>query len=250
MGNSHHLGNNVIRMKINVNQVLKRDAEKQKEVKPMPVVIIKKTVSAVAKRILAETPPEVKQKVADYANKVVQNATKKDMILKSLWQEISDIKTARGKLSTRTAYLVTEVAQTLMKESAATAQSFMDGELPMPEIREHYEKIQALSNQATAVWDKIQYVEQYGKLPVAPEAAPPVLKEDSPEASIIHHEIRRLDDRIHKTKKKLSGKVPKNPSRTAVWKEKLAMDEIQRDELKRKLKNLQYGARAERTGGA
>lgn len=236
-------------MKINVNQVLKRDAEKQKEVKPMPVVIIKgKTASAVAKRILAETPPEVKQKVKDYATKVVQNATEKDMILKALWQEISDIKTARGKLSTRTAYLVTEVAQLLMAESPATAQSFMDGDLPMPAIKEHYDKIHELTDQATAVWDKIQYVEQYGKLPVAPEAAPPVLEEESPEASSIHHQIRRLDDRIHKTKKKLSGKVPKNPSRTAVWKEKLAMDEIQRDELKRKLKNLQYGARAERTG--
>lgn len=238
-------------MKINVNQVLKRDAEKKQEVKPLPKVKVVTPGSArgsrspIAKKILEDTPQEVRQKVKDHATKV---ATEKDMILKDLWEEISAIKTQRGKLSTRTAYLVTEVAQNLMKESRATAQSFMAGELPMPEIAEHYAKIQALTDQATPVWDKIQYVEQYGKLPAAVETAPPPLEEDSPEASVIHHQIRRLDDRIHKTKKKLAGKVPKNPSRVATWKEKLAMDEIQRDELKRKLKNLQYGARAERAG--
>lgn len=248
-------------MKINVNQVLKRDAEKKQEVKPLPKVkVITRrsepgTRSEVARKILEKTPPEVKQKVKDYANKVAQDAnkmapesTEKDMILRALWEEISAIKTERGKLSTRTAYLVAEVAEKLMKESPATARSFMAGELPMPEIQEHYNKIEALTDQATAVWDKIKYVEQYGKLPVDPETPAPVLAEDSPEASIIHHQIRRLDDRIHKTKKKLSGKVPKNPSRLATWKEKLAMDEIQRDELKRKLKNVQYGARAERAG--
>lgn len=241
-------------MKINVNQVLKRDAEKKQEVKPLPKVVVTTrrsepgTRSPIAKTILGETPSEVKQKVADYATKVVQNATEKEMILKGLWEDISALKTARGQLSTRTAYLVTEVAQKLMAESPATAQSFMDGDLPMPEIKEHYDRIEVLTDQATAVWDKIQYVEQYGKLPVAPETPAPVLEEDSPEASVIHHQIRRLDDRIHKTKKKLSGKVPKNPSRLAIWKEKLAMDEIQRDEMKRKLKNVQYGARAERAG--
>lgn len=235
-------------MKINVNQVLKRDAEKKQEVKPLPKVVVMGRRSAtgprstVVQKILEETPPEVKKAVREYGDSVV-----KDSLLKGLWQEMSDIKTARGKLSTRTAYLVAEVAQKLMNESPATAQSFMNGDLPMPEIKEHYAKIQALTDQAIAVFDKIQYVEQYGKLPVPAEIPAPVLDEDSPEASVLHHQIRRLDDRIHKTKKKLAGKVPKNPSRLAMWKQKVAMDEAQRDELKRKLKNLQYGARAERT---
>jgi hypothetical protein len=238
-------------MKINIAQVLKREAEKKLEVKPLPKVVVIAprsapiTRSTIAQKILTETPPEMRQKVREYGDNVA-----KESILKGLWEEISTLKTARGKLATRTAYLVTEVAQKLMKESEATAQSFMSGDLPMPEIQEHYAKIQALTDQATAVWDRIQYVEQYGKLPVAPEAPVAVLEEESPEASSLHHHIRRLDDRIHKTKKKLAGRVPKNPSRLATWKEKLAMDEIQRDELKRKLKNLQYGARAERTGGA
>lgn len=236
-------------MKINVDQVLKREAEKKLELKPLPKVIVTTRRSAtpppgqLARKILAETPPEVRSQVREYADDVV-----KDSILKGLWQEISAIKSERGKLSTRTAYLVAEVGQKLLKESPATARSFMSGDLPMPEIAEHYGKIQALTDKAIAVWDQIRYVEQYGKLPVAPETPAPALEEDSPEASVLHHQIRRLDDRIHKTRKKLAGKLPKNPSRTAMWKEKLAMDEIQRDELKRKLKNVQYGARAERTG--
>lgn len=236
-------------MKINISQAIRRDQEKRAEVKSPPKVVAVAgrrsatgTRSPITAKILEETPPEVKQAIKLYGDNLV-----KDSLLKGLWQEISDIKTARGKLSTRTAYLVTEVAQKLMADSPATAQSFMDGDLPMPEIQEHYARIEALTDQATAVWDKIKYVEQYGKLPVPPETPAPVLEEDSPEASVIHHQIRRLDDRIHKTRKKLTGKVPKNPSRLALWKEKLAMDEIQRDELKRKLKNVQYGARAERT---
>lgn len=235
-------------MKINVNQVLKLAAEKKLEVKPPPKVVLAPRRSApghripIVQKILEETPPEVKRAVARYGDNVV-----KESILKGLWQEISAIKTERGKLSTHTAYLVTEVAQQLMNESPATAKSFMAGELPMPEISEHYAKIQALTDKAIAVWDRIQYVEQYGKLPVNPVIAAPVLDEESPEASVLYHQIRRLDDRIHKTKKKLAGKMPKNPSRVAIWKEKIAMDEIQRDELKRKLKNVQYGARAERT---
>lgn len=234
-------------MKINVDQILARSEERKKGVKPITKVVLPKppagTRSPIAKKIISETPPELREKVRQYGDNVV-----KESLLKELWKEMSDIKTARGKLSTRSAYLVAEVAEKLMKESAATARSFMAGELPMPDIREHYAKIQALTDQAIAVWDKIQYVEQYGHVP--PEAVPPTLEAESPEASTIQHQIRRLDDRIHKTRKKLAGKVPKNPSRVALWKEKLAMDEIQRDEFKRKLKSLQYGARAQRSGEA
>src|SRR5690606_19596850 len=166
--------------------------------------------------------------------------------LKVHWEEISRLKTERGKLSTRTAGLVSEIAQRLMAESPSTARSFMNGELPMPELAEHYARIDALTAQAAAVWDEIRYIEQHGKPPVATEAPVPVLEEDSPDISSLQHNIRRLDDRIHKTRKKLSGKVPKNPSRVALWKEKIALDEARRDELKRKLKSLQHGERAER----
>lgn len=242
-------GDYTLYMKFNVDQVLARSEERKKEVKPITKVVLPKPPagirSPIAKKILSETPPELREKVRQYGGDVV-----KESLLKELWKEMSDIKTARGKLSTRSAYLVAEVAEKLMKESAATARSFMAGELPIPEIREHYAKIQALTDHAIAIWDKIQYVEQYGHLPVPPEAAPPTLEAESPEASTLQHQIRRLDDRIHKTRKKLAGQVPKNPSRVALWKEKLAMDEIQRDELKRKLKSLQYGARAQRSGEA
>lgn len=235
-------------IQINTKEALEREERRKKEVKPLPSVIgfsVSPTAhtSSVGRKILQDAPPQVRKSVREFADKLVV-----DEQIKECWSEISRIKTERGKLSTRTAGLVTEIAQRLMAESSSTARSFMSGDLPMPELAEHYSKIEALTQRAAAVWDEIRYIEQHGKPPVATEASAPVLEEESPDISVLQHNIRRLDDRIHKTRKKLAGKVPKNPSRVALWKEKLALDEARRDELKRKLKTLQHGERAERTG--
>lgn len=219
-----------------VDEVLKREAQRKVEVEPLPVVEIGPSR---ARQVDSEVHAEIRQEIRVNSDKQV--------LLAELWAEISSLKTERGKLSTRTSYLVAEITEKLMNESPATAMSFMAGDLPMPEIAEHYEKIQDLTRQATEVWDKIRYVEAHGKLP---EAKPKVraLSLDSPEISALLHQIRRLDDRIYKTNQKLSGKIPKNPSRGALWKQKLALDEAERLELKLKVKKLQYESRAQRSG--
>lgn len=247
-------------MKINVQQVLARDEAKKHEVAPLPKVILRKEFPAIRKEepVIRKTSsviepvrkenPAIRKNGDDYNYAVVDEALliNNEALLRPLWEEMSAIKTQRGILSTRTAYLVTEIANKMLQESPARAADFMAGEIPSPELKEHYDKIQSLTDQATAVWDKIQYVEQYGKLPGEPEA--PALEVNEQEVSALIYEIRRLDDRIHKTSKKLKGVKPKNPSRLAMWNQKLALDEASRIELKRKLKALQYGARAQRTG--
>jgi hypothetical protein len=237
-------------MKINVQQVRARDEAKKHEVPPLPKVILRKqfpttgkevttTRSPIAKKIIDATPEEVKQTVKAYGDIQV--------LVDPLYQEISSIKTQRGILSTRTAYLVTEIANKMFQESPARAADFMDGQIASPELKEHYEKIQALTDQATAVWDKIQYVEQYGKLPGEPEQKP-LLQESSVSADALKYEIRRLDDLICKTEAKIKGKAPKNPSRMAQWKTKLSQAEIQRKDKKQQLERLQYDAREQRAG--
>ncbi len=60
------------------------------------------------------------------------------------------------------------------------------------------------------------------------------------------HDIRRLDDLIYKTNKKLEDAVGKTvkADRKLDWIEKKALAEAQRDELKHKIKRLEYEQRA------
>jgi hypothetical protein len=225
-------------MKLNVNAVLTREAEKKAEVKPLPKVKIQ---SGPPKRATVAVKPMHPGK-----DKSTTPATSdKDILLRDLWCEMSSIKKARGKLSTRTAYLVKELEEKLRKENPAAAEAFLIGELTMSELKDHYAKIQAYIEQGTAVFDKIRHVDQYGTLPAA---APVLLRESDTQVDAVHHEIRRLDDLIYKTNKKLTTGKPKNKERIGTWREKLALAEARRDDLKHKLKTMQYEARAERTG--
>ena len=74
--------------------------------------------------------------------------------------------------------------------------------------------------------------------------------QDDPEANAMRHEIRRLDDMIYKTGKKMELarggiKAPRNSDRINEWKMKIALAEARREDLKQKIKRLQY---AQRTG--
>ena len=112
----------------------------------------------------------------------------------------------------------------------------------MPELAEHAAKIEAFTDQGAKIFDDIRYVELNGKLP---STVPALLSLTvTADVKMIHYEIRRLDDRIYKTLKKLKDYAPKNPSRKAIWNEKVSFDEARRTELKHKLKTLQYEARA------
>lgn len=234
-------------MKINVEAVLDREAKRKAEVKPLPMVKVVPSGNyspPLGKKVLIKREAVV---VKEATIPIAFPVTERDITLQDLWAQLTAIKKDRAKLSTRTYNLVDELHEKLKKESHATATAFMDGELAMPELADHYKKIQAFTDQAIVVWDKIRYVEQYGTLP-DPEPAAVIAISTNPDADAIKYEIRRYDDLIHKTKKKLVGPDPKNKSRKAIWHERLALAEVQRDELKRKLKSIQYEARAERPG--
>jgi len=173
--------------------------------------------------------------------------TKLEMI-ESLSTQMARIKKERAILSSGIAPLVEQVYQALKEESPAIASEFMEGKYPAPEIAAHYKLIQQKTEEWTSLWDKVRYVEQYGKMPVD-NVQLTIENGPAPEVSVLTAEIRRLDDLIHKTYKKLQTGNPKNSDRRNEWKTKIALAEATRDELKRKRKNLQYGARAQRIGG-
>jgi hypothetical protein len=150
-------------------------------------------------------------------------------------------------LSTRTVPLIAELEAKLMEHSPAYAAEFMNGNLPMAELAAHYANIQSFTDQAKAIYDKIVYVDQYGKLPEVSivdhgqstmDHAP-----ESSEASALKYEIRRLDDVIYKTGKKIAQskggiKGPRNTGRVLEWQTKVSMAIISRDDLKVKLKRM------------
>lgn len=170
----------------------------------------------------------------------------KAVILKELWAEFGHIKRQRGKLSSRSAHLVRELEEKIAAESPTLLEIFRNGQYHAQEIKDHYAQIQAWSDKAIVVYDQIQYVEQYGKLPVVVHATP--TEEDLAEENAIKHELRRLDDLIYKTNKKIQevSLNGKKSSRTAEWKEKVALAEARREDLRQKLKRKQHEAR-ERT---
>lgn len=162
-----------------------------------------------------------------------------------LWDEMIRVKKERDILSSRTAKLVDDTIEALKQENPAAADAFLAGELAVEEIAEHYRAIQGLTDKAMQLYDRIEHIEKYGNEdPRKPEAA----IEDDDRVDAIKQKIRRLDDAIFKTKKKLQKGQAKNPARLAMWREKLSLDEARRDELKAQLKRLQYEARAKRSG--
>lgn len=212
-------------MKIgNIKSVL-ATAEQRKTEKPaLPKVSLRP-----AEKIATRNPEsETRNAKAETRN------AETEAILRHLFESITDIRKQRDILATQTAYLVNQIAERLQKESQAQYERFMAGELAMPELRDHYKKIEALTDQGAEIFDKIQHVELHGKLPEEKQ----LVTDTKPDAGAIKYEIRRLDDLIHKTEMKISGKQPKNPSRLAMWKVKLEQAKAKREDLRRQLKNV------------
>lgn len=224
-------------MKINVNAVLQREIERKGEVKPLPKVKVlsdRQQISTIRK---PEAP--------------IRKESDRDFLLRDLWTEITKIKKERAKLSSKTAKLVDDTTEKLRREGAGVVKAFLGGDIPVPAIKQHYEKIQAFTEQAKVVWDKIRYVEQYGKLPEE-RLTVNIDTSESQDIKALHYEIRRLDDLIHKSNKKLDNaktgiKKPKNSANLEKWKLKIELATAKRTDLKQKLKSLQYDAREQRT---
>jgi len=140
--------------------------------------------------------------------------------------------------------MVESIRVKLLAESPELAAAFMRGDMPMPELRELRGKIDAVQEQMMEVFDKIEHVKKYGTLP--PPAEHKVLSGEGDDIKATRHDIRRLDDLIYKTNKKLEDAVGKTvkADRKLDWIEKKALAEAQRDELKHKIKRLEYEQRA------
>jgi predicted nucleic acid-binding Zn-ribbon protein len=166
-----------------------------------------------------------------------------DFQLSTLQNEHAALLLERNKLSTSIAPLVESLRVKLLAESPELAASFMRGDMTMPEIRELRGKIDTLQEQMMEVFDKIEHVKKYGTLP--PPAEHKVLSGEGDDIKAIRHDIRRLDDLIYKTNKKLEDAVGKTvkADRKLDWIEKKSLAEAQRDELKHKIKRLEYEAR-------
>jgi hypothetical protein len=218
-------------MIINVEQVLEREARRAKEEKPLPKVVIQGNDSLKKKPRVVTAP-----------------VSEKDQLLKQLWDEYATIRKNRDKLSTKTASLIDSIQGKLRKEGSVVVKAFMNGEIPVPAVKEHYALIQERTEKLKVLFDKIRYVEQYGALPTDAPLVQNVGPVDDTDINALHYQIRRLDDLIHKSNKKLeqakSGlKAPKNSRNMEKWKLKIELDEAKRTDLRQKLKRLQYGAR-------
>jgi hypothetical protein len=214
-------------IKLNVNRVLQQAEKRALEPVPLPKVQVGKSKAWTAKKSEAQPP---------------------DDLVKDLWDKMVTVKKERAKLSTRSAQLVMELEHRLRStEGPGTAEAFMSGNVPLPELREHYSKIQELTDQAIELYDKIRHVEQYGELP-AEKQPEGLIRMSGVDVSLLQLELEKLRDLICKTKRKIAVGKAKNPLRINEWHEKLALAEARREDVRLKIKKLQYDARDKRAG--
>lgn len=148
------------------------------------------------------------------------------------------------KLSTSIAPLVEQIRQEFIAAGKPDlAASLMQGNYCDKRLGDLRNKINALQRELTALYDQIEHVKKYGELPAQLETGP-VLKQTDSTIATLRYEIRRLDDLIYKTQKKLDEKPNSKTERQLLWKEKLALAEAQRDELKHQLKVKEYEGRS------
>ena len=104
-------------------------------------------------------------------------------------------------------------------------------------LRALYDDITALTAKGVAINRKREYVEKHGKLPESPGAS---LASNTQDLYAIKDKIKRLNDRICKTGKKLqlSAKA-KNPDKLNEWQMKLDMDMVERDQLLQQKKEIE-----------
>jgi regulator of replication initiation timing len=166
-----------------------------------------------------------------------------------LEEEEHKVRKKRAMLSTRTARVVEETVKRLRAEGPHLAKAFLQGELPDEQVKEHYLKMQACTDELIQIYDKKRHLEQYGTMPmIAPPPNSLVRVFDTPEMAMLRTEIRRLDDIIYKTREKIakanSGlRKPRSGDKMIEWKQKILLADARREDCKRKLKHLQHEQR-------
>lgn len=163
----------------------------------------------------------------------------KDALLKDLYDQLGQVKRDRSVLSSGSAAMISRIRLELeAKEGKSIADSFMRGEFGMPEIKEHYARIQACTERAISLWDKIKHVEKYGVLPGTQQ----VIVRSKDEAAL-KTELRSVVDTLSKTRKKLKVGNAYNPARIMMWEEKVSQLEARQQDLQAQIKKLQNDAR-------
>ena len=174
-----------------------------------------------------------------------QPTTNNQQPLTELQSHYSTLLLQRAKLSTSIAPLIESIRVKLLAESPELAAAFMRGDMAMPELRDLRGKVDSVQEELMEVFDKIEHLKKYGTLP-EPVTKGLGMKAESDDIKAVRYEIRRLDDLIYKTNKKLEDAVGKTvkADRKLDWIEKKSLAEAQRDELKHKIKRLEYEQRA------
>jgi predicted nucleic acid-binding Zn-ribbon protein len=220
--------------------IKKVEAAKQARLsKPAPTVKIGGKSVVVNTEEIKPVPTETV--VAEVVLKQVEHpvASNLEYQITELEKEMAVVMKERKILSTRTAGLVEEITAQLKKESQATAEEFLKGNVPHPLLRDHAERIEAKSEEIRRLYDQVEHLKKYGTA----KANSPAADDNSEEAKALKYEKRRLGDLICKTGKKIGKanggvKAPKNSNRVNTWRESIAMAEARITEIDYKLRSM------------
>lgn len=223
-------------MAIKISKVIQAADERRAAGPPMP------KLKSAPGHVIIVSPAEAKAVIhaAGPGASIPIAHTPKDAILKDLYDQLAQVKRDRAQLSSQNAPMVTRINAQLKEKNAGMAEEFMAGRLPMPEIKEHYQRILGLTDRAIRLWDQIKHVEKYGELPGGQETS-----KESKDEEALKHRLRTVIDALSKTRRKLKEGKAYNPSRIMMWEEKVSHLEAQQQELQSQIKKLQIDVRNE-----
>lgn len=135
----------------------------------------------------------------------------------ALWKEYNDsFVLPMNKLSTQIAHMVNRGAT-------------------QAELAEHYEKIESYRPGRIALYEKIRYVEQYGKLPEAPEP-----EKENLDPYYLKDRKKKLVDKRCKLRAKLRTNAnPSKPAKLLEWEQELAQADMEYLAVEEKLKQIE-----------
>jgi hypothetical protein len=142
----------------------------------------------------------------------------KDALINDLNNQERDLRIERAKLSNK--YL-----------------PMIEVDASMDELAHHYRKIEAISDEIRDVYNKREHVLRFGRLPENGSAQKSI---DHTNILALKEQRRSLNNRIHKTQKKITlGKAKKSPKLTD-WQLYLDKMEAEREVVISRIKELSY----------
>jgi hypothetical protein len=113
------------------------------------------------------------------------------------------------------------------------------------EMKEIYKKLtNEYQAQLREIYEKREHLEKHGRLPEPDDKGNEV---DESELYKLKYQVKRLNDKIYKTKKKLQPSAkPSKPEKIIEWELELDQAELQRDQLNEKITALEHGRTTEK----